>query len=52
MTEIGIGRLIKGKQAAAGFFGVESGLTPCSAGWDEAVLDMRVGEQATLDITR
>lgn len=21
-------------------------------GWDEAVLDMRVGEQATLDITR
>ncbi|AEO55496.1 hypothetical protein MYCTH_2299386 [Thermothelomyces thermophilus ATCC 42464] len=32
VTEIGVGRLIKG--------------------WDEAVLEMRVGEQATLDITR
>lgn len=27
VTEIGIGRLIKGKQAPAGFLGVESGLT-------------------------
>ncbi len=35
-----------------GSLGLECSLTPCSAGWDEAVLDMKVGEEATLDITR
>ncbi|KAK4191981.1 ppiase fkr-3 [Podospora australis] len=34
-----------------GDFVTEIGMGKLIRGWDEAVLDMRVGEQATLDIT-
>lgn len=64
VIEIGMGKLIRGEaasQASAGFFLLshhEDAMTDgdgCGCvmpGWDEAVLDMRVGEEATLDITR
>lgn len=57
VTEIGIGRLIRGKKHQPSRVTLASSEQASDAplstlGWDEAVLDMRVGEQATLDITR
>jgi FK506-binding protein 1 len=56
VTQIGVGRLIRGRVwhlADVSFPYLTSiPLILSFPGWDEAVLDMRVGEEATLDITR
>lgn len=51
VTQIGIGNLIRGMCGSFRRVGMADVMDPCK-GWDEAVLEMKVGERAILDITR
>jgi FKBP-type peptidyl-prolyl cis-trans isomerase len=52
-TKIGVGRVIKGMSdlvSTRALFGLS--LTPSNVGWDQGVVDMTLGEKATLIIPR
>jgi FK506-binding protein 1 len=52
VTAIGIGNVIKGNDPSIPHEAPGPGIIEHTTGWDEGVTTMKLGEKATLDITK